>query len=126
MNRLLNHCWALLLLVAPGLAYAIEPDEVRSFDDVFRISAQAPSSDLSPNLQAIVDFIRPSVERCRRESPDADAEALVEQAVRANVRHTVNELQHGSPVLEELHRRGELRIAGAEYSLQTGQVEFLD
>jgi thiol:disulfide interchange protein DsbD len=46
MNRLLGHVWVLLLLAAPGLAGAIEPDEVRDYDDVFRISAQSPAPDL--------------------------------------------------------------------------------
>jgi carbonic anhydrase len=53
-------------------------------------------------------------------------EALVTQAVRANIRASVNHLRHGSEVLELLIRDGGLRVVGAEYSLETGIVEFLD
>ena len=42
--------WRLLLLVGlllgPGVCAAIDPSEVRAFDDVFRISANAPSRDM--------------------------------------------------------------------------------
>ena len=55
-----------------------------------------------------------------------DYDALVEEAVRANVRASVEQLRHGSEILEELIQRGRLLIVGAEYSLETGVVEFLD
>jgi carbonic anhydrase len=48
------------------------------------------------------------------------------QAVRANIRMSANQLRHGSNVLEQLIDRGGLCVVGAEYSLETGEVEFLD
>jgi len=87
---------------------------------------QAPAENRSRNLRSIVDFIRPSVERCLADSATDDHDALVDRAVRANIRSSVEHLRHGSGILEELIERGGLRIVGAEYSLQTGIVEFLD
>ena len=55
-----------------------------------------------------------------------DAATLVEEAVRSNVRASVACLRHGSPGLERLVAAGRLVIVGAEYSLETGAVEFLD
>ena len=46
--------------------------------------------------------------------------------MRANVRASVNQLRHGSDVLEHLIRRDGLRVVGAEYSLETGVVDFFD
>ena len=46
--------------------------------------------------------------------------------MRANVRASVNHLRHGSDVLERLIRRDGLRVVGAEYSLETGIVDFFD
>jgi carbonic anhydrase len=46
--------------------------------------------------------------------------------VRANVFASVNQLRHGSAVLENLTQQGKLMIVGAEYSLETGEVEFFD
>jgi carbonic anhydrase len=46
--------------------------------------------------------------------------------VRANVRASVNDLRHGSEILESLIANDGLLVVGAEYSLDTGVVEFLD
>jgi carbonic anhydrase len=55
-----------------------------------------------------------------------DIDALVDQAVRANIRASVDHLRHGSQVLEQLIQDEGLRVVGAEYSLETGVVEFFD
>ena len=51
---------------------------------------------------------------------------LETQAVRANIRMSADHLRHGSEVLEELIRKQGLLVVGAEYSLETGIVEFFD
>ena len=87
---------------------------------------QAPVENRSRNLRSIVDFVRPSVERCLADGRNDNKDALVERAVRANIRSSVEHLRHGSEMLEELIDTRGLHIVGAEYSLQTGIVEFLD
>jgi len=85
---------------------------------------QGRGTNESINLRSIVDRVRPAVEPLLRggEHPDA----LVRNAVRANVRASVNELRHGSALLETLIQRTGLRVVGAEYSLETGVVEFFE
>jgi carbonic anhydrase len=46
--------------------------------------------------------------------------------VRANVEYSVNQLRHGSEILESLVKNKDLLIIGAEYSLETGEVQFLE
>jgi carbonic anhydrase len=87
---------------------------------------QRPSSNQSWNLNSIVSRIRPSVEGLLATDLKNDHERLIDQAVRANVRASVNQLRHGSDVLELLIRRDGLRVVGAEYSLETGVVDFFD
>jgi carbonic anhydrase len=87
---------------------------------------QRPTENQSRNLQAIVDRVRPSVEGLLQTDLRRDSNALVKQAVRANIRASVNHLRHGSQVLEQLIQESGLRVVGAEYSLETGLVEFLD
>jgi len=85
-----------------------------------------PMSHQSRNLRSIVDRVRPSVEPLLATDVARDPEALSRQAVRANIRVSASHLRHGSEVLEELiHSRG-LLVVGAEYSLETGVVEFFD
>jgi carbonic anhydrase len=46
--------------------------------------------------------------------------------VRANVVASVSQLRHGSEILERLIERQELVVVGAEYSLDSGIVDFFD
>jgi carbonic anhydrase len=89
-------------------------------------SLQTAGEGGSRNLRSIVEFIRPSVESLMIERLAEDPDLLLERAVRANVRATTERLRHGSPIIETLERDDGLQIVGAEYSLQTGLVEFLD
>ena len=85
-----------------------------------------PREKQSRNLRSIVDRIRPSVEGLLATQLSHDSEALVRQAVRANIRASANHVRHGSEVLEELIEKGRVRVVGAEYSLETGVVDFFD
>jgi carbonic anhydrase len=83
------------------------------------------SSD-SLNLRSIVDRVRPSVETVVSARASHDVETLVSEAVRANVRASVDHLRHGSQLLEGLIQREGLLVVGAEYSLDSGVVTFFD
>ncbi len=85
-----------------------------------------PTENQSRNLREIVDRVRPSVEGLFATDLRHDSEELVNQAVRANIRASVNHLRHGSQVLEQLIHEDGLLVVGAEYSLETGVVEFFD
>lgn len=87
---------------------------------------QQPSENPSHNIHAIVDFIRPSIEGLLSTDLRHDSEALLEQAVRDNVKATADHLRHASPLLESLIRDEGLVVVGAEYSLETGIVDFFD
>jgi carbonic anhydrase len=87
---------------------------------------QRPAESQSRNLRSIVDRVRPSVEGLMKTDLRNDMAALVQGAVRANVMASVNHLRHGSEILEQLIRDEGLRVVGAEYSIETGEVEFLD
>ena len=85
-----------------------------------------PGGTRSRNLRSIVSRIRPSVETLLATDLKYDPAALAGEAVKANVRASVDHLRHGSEVLEDLVARSGVRIVGAEYSLETGIVEFHD
>jgi carbonic anhydrase len=80
----------------------------------------------SRNLRSIVDRVRPSVETLLSGRRNLDSETLIREAVRANVRVSVDHLTHGSALLEQLSRSDGLKVVGAEYSLETGVVTFFD
>ena len=80
----------------------------------------------SPNIQSIVKRIRPAVEGLFATDLRDRPEALVAEAVRSNIRASANHLRQGSPILEQLRTEDGLVVVGAEYSLDTGQVDFFD
>jgi carbonic anhydrase len=87
---------------------------------------QGRATNQSRNLRSIVDRVRPSVETILNGRRDGDPEALLREAVRANVRVAVNHLRHGSELLERLIPENGLLVVGAEYSLETGVVDFFE
>jgi carbonic anhydrase len=87
---------------------------------------QQPVENQSSNLRAIVDRIRPSVEGLLKTELRHDMNALVRHAVRVNIAASVDHLRNGSEVLGQLIRNDDLLVVGAEYSLETGVVEFFE
>jgi carbonic anhydrase len=93
---------------------------------------ERPSNNRSPNLGFIVNSIVPNVEpllaaaQASEASESNDRAALIRRAVRANIRASANHLRHGSALLEQLIRDNGLLVVGAEYSLESGVVDFFD
>lgn len=87
---------------------------------------ERPSEARSSNLLSIVNRIRPTVEPLFETDLRKDPDLLLETAIRANIRASTNQLRHGSQMLEQLVQSGDLAIVGAEYSLETGVVDFFE
>lgn len=87
---------------------------------------QQPSASRSPNLQSIVNRIQPSVETLLEAGLGKDEQELIRLATRANIRASVAQLRYGSKILENLIASDGLRIVAAEYSLESGRVDFFD
>lgn len=85
-----------------------------------------PKESHSPHLRSIVDHVQPSVAGLLATELGNDPNALVKQAVRANIRSSANQLRPGSAVLKQRIQNEDLVVIGAEYSLETGVVDFFD
>lgn len=87
---------------------------------------EKPSDDTSSSVLSIVNRIRPAVEPLFHTELRNDPEKLLESSIHANILAATNQLMHGSQMLEQLVQQDELKIVGAEYSLQTGEVTFFE
>lgn len=87
---------------------------------------ETPARSQSRNLRSIVDRVRPSIESLLETELRHQPEALVRHAVRANIRVSAGNLRYGSEGLEQLVEKHGLLVVGAEYSLETGVVDFFD
>ena len=85
-----------------------------------------PGQAYSPGLRSIVDRVRPSIEGLLQTELGQDRSRLWQEAVRANIRASVNQLRHGSELLEQLVLDGRVHVVGAEYALDSGEVAFLE
>jgi len=84
------------------------------------------ASTQSRNLRSIVDRIRPAIEAMLASRNEIDSCTIMRDAVRANVSASADHLRRGSDLLEQLIRDDGLLVVGAEYSLETGVVNFFD
>ena len=85
-----------------------------------------PEGEFSPGLQSIVDRVQSAVEDLVGGELASDREALVRAGIRANVQRSVEQLRKGSDILESFIAKDRLHVVGAEYSLNTGIVEFFE
>ena len=80
----------------------------------------------SRNQLSIVNRVRPHVQSLVTTELARDPVRLRREAMRANVRASVNHLRHGSEVIERLADQGGLAVVGAELDLMTGEVIFFE
>tara|TARA_R110001592_G_scaffold356455_4_gene658377 strand:- start:3239 stop:3850 length:612 start_codon:yes stop_codon:yes gene_type:complete len=85
---------------------------------------ESPSEHQSSNVLSIVNRIKPAVEPLFKTELRNDPDKLLALSIRSNILAATNHLRHGSQMLEQLVNKGELEIWSAEYSLETGEVEF--
>jgi len=78
------------------------------------------------NLTGLLEVIKPAVEGTtytgERSSKNAQ---FVDMVARTNVKMTIDAIRSGSPVLADLEKKGNVKIAGAMYDLSNGLVTFL-
>ncbi len=87
---------------------------------------KSPSEHQSSNVLSIVNRIKPAVEPLFKTELRDDPDKLLALSIRSNILAATNHLRHGSQMLEQLVNKGELEIWSAEYSLETGEVEFFE
>ena len=87
---------------------------------------ELPPASRSRTLRSIVDRVRPSVEPLLATPLRDRRDDLIHEAVRANIAVAANQLRHGSQLLEQMVLDQRMLVVGAEYSLDTGVVDFFD
>ena len=94
--------------------------------DITLAAVESARGDAADHVNAIIEAIRPAIGEAVAARGGGGRAAVLQAAVRANVRQSVADLRHGSRTLERLVREDGLLIVGAEYSLETGLVDFFE
>lgn len=79
------------------------------------------------NITAMLTSIKPAVAKSQDFAGEKTSKnaAFVEHVTKNNILNTINTIQKKSPILDEMVKKGEIKIVGAYYNLQTGEVTFL-
>ena len=81
------------------------------------------------NITAMLEHIKPAIEMTSNFPEDQRTiknEEYVIEVIKNNVLHTVNKIKEESPIIAEMAEKGEIKILGAYYDVDTGEVEFLE
>jgi carbonic anhydrase len=89
------------------------------------VGAVLENAKLSPHIASLVAPIKGAVARAKADNPEADPEALLTAAVKANVFQAMEDLLKKSAVLKAQVKAKKLRLIGALYEIDTGRVQWL-
>lgn len=90
------------------------------------VAAVVNHVELHGCLPGLLDNIEPTIARLRKEHPDLAGEPLMAEAVRANVRQSIDDLLTRSHALHARVDAGLLKVVGGVYDIETGRIEWLD
>lgn len=110
-----------------SMEYAVEHLGVRlivvlGHEKCGAVAASLQGGEVPGHIGSLVGAIRPVVVKWQKEFGDTPA---LDNVVRLNVMHVVDQLKSSEPILHEFVKEGKLTIAGARYDLDDGTVEFL-
>ena len=111
----------------PELAlHNVCPSHYMGMVELYRATGEPRYLALAKKFLALRDLVKDGGSDNQDRIPFVKQDEAEGHAVRANIRTSVDHLRHGSALLEELIARDGLLVVGAEYSLETGRVEFFD
>jgi carbonic anhydrase len=84
------------------------------------VEAAVKGGEAPGHVNSLVEAIKPAVEQAKNLAGD-----FLDNAVRTHMERMVAQLKSAEPILTEGAKRGELKIIGGYYHLESGRVEFL-
>lgn len=89
------------------------------------VTAVLDDAEMTPNLAALVEPIKPPVAKAREDHPDAAKDVLLNAAIRDNVWESIADMLRQSPTIREKVKNGQVRLVGALYEIDSGKVQWL-
>lgn len=89
------------------------------------VTAVVDDVKLPPNIAALVEPIRPAVAKAREDHPDAAKDVLLNAAIKDNIWQAIADMLGQSSIIRDKIRDGQVRVVGAFYETDSGQVQML-
>lgn len=79
------------------------------------------------NITGLLAKIKPAIARTQNFKGDKSSKnpEYLEAVTKSNVLQTIDNIRKNSTILKEMEEKKEIKIAGGEYHMETGKVEFL-
>jgi carbonic anhydrase len=89
------------------------------------VTVVVENSKVPTNVANLLAPIKPAVAKAKAENPEAAKEALVAAAVKDNVFQAMEDLLQKSAMVKNQAKAKKVKVVGALYDLDTGQVQWL-
>jgi carbonic anhydrase len=89
------------------------------------VSAVVDDAKLPPNIAALLEPIKAAVAKAREDHPEAAKDVLLNAAIKDNVWQAIADMLGASPIIRDKVKDGQVRVLGAIYELDLGQVQWL-
>jgi carbonic anhydrase len=89
------------------------------------VTAVVKGEEVHGSIPTLVKPIVPALETVLKANPGTPRAELVEKTIVQNIWRAVADLWTGSPMLRDFARQGKLKVVGALYHIDSGQVDFL-
>jgi carbonic anhydrase len=89
------------------------------------VTAVVEGAKVHGHIASLVQPIAPAAAKAKADNPAAAKEALVQAAIRQNVWQAIEDIFQKSPDIRKAVKAGQVKIVGAVYDIDTGQVQWL-
>lgn len=89
------------------------------------VTAVVKNADVQGNIPKLIENINPAVDKAKEKFGTGFTEALLEASIENNVYQSIEDLFHKSEITKHLVSKGELKVIGAIYELETGKVKWM-
>lgn len=86
------------------------------------VNAAVSLPEVPGHIITLINAIKPAVEKAKKKEPSS----LLDAAIRENIAMQVEQLKGLEPVLAKRVREGSIKIIGALYDLNSGEIEFFE
>jgi carbonic anhydrase len=89
------------------------------------VGAVLDDAKLPPHIAGLVSPIKPAVAKARQDNSEAARDVLLKAAITNNVWQAIDDMLRQSPLLREKVRDDQVKVVGALYDIDSGQVQWL-
>jgi carbonic anhydrase len=89
------------------------------------VTAVATGAEVHGSIPALVENIQPAVAAAKKKNPQAQGDTLISETIIQNVWQSIEDMLKKSDMIRARAQKGEVKIVGGLYDIETGKVAIL-